>query len=491
MNCATIYSNQKTSLLKAILQGLDRDLGLFVPTTFYKFIEEDYQKMQDMLFAERLAYILQFFFDGELDFATLKADCLQAMQTFAVEDVLPVVKIDKNLFIAELLYGQTHSFYDFANALFPLIYRHAYEKYGENKKSIVFAATDVNSASAIATAMKACQEIQTILLYPAAFCSKLQMREIASKHGENIEILPIEAADLEDVEELLLQFLKENRTKLEEKGYCVTILGEWNILNILVQIAIFVSSYLDILSAKEIGKTQNIDILLPIEHYSNFTAVLYAKQMGISIQNIIVGMNINSTFYQALQKGYFTRQDSNLTIAPAMDSNAPYALFRALALFDTLPLKEQMQAFLQKKSFAISPAQKQGLTKNIFYVSAKEDEQINSIFNFFEEYSYLLDTHTACAENAYQTLLDNRVLANSNRLLFTTVHPFKYPQDTMYAVTGEDINDTFKAMKHLEMATAMQAPKSFKKLRTLQIKLQEVSIQNCKLFLQNLVDIGL
>ena len=61
MNCATIYNNQKTSLLKAILQGLDRDLGLFVPTTFYKFIEEDYQKMQDMLFAERLAYILQFF----------------------------------------------------------------------------------------------------------------------------------------------------------------------------------------------------------------------------------------------------------------------------------------------------------------------------------------------------------------------------------------------------------------------------------------------
>lgn len=491
MDCTTIYNSKTTSILKAILQGIDKDLSLFVPKTFYKFTEEDYQKMQGMVFAERLAYILHLFFDGELDFATLKADCERAMQTFGVEDVLPLVKIDKTLFIAELFYGQTHSFYDFANALFPLIYRHAYKKYGENKKQIAFAATDINSASSIANAMQQYKEVQTTILYPAAFSSKLQKRELASKNGENIQILPLQSADLEDTEELLLQFLKENRAKLEEKGYCITVLGEWNLLNTLVQVAQFVSSYVDILSANEIGKTQNIDIVLPMEHFSNFTAVLYAKQMGVPIQNIIVGMNINSSFYKALQKGSITRQDDALTISPAMDSNTPYTMFRALSLFDATPLQEQMQAYLCKQSFEISHLQKQGLTKNIYYVSAKEDEQINTIFNFFEEYSYLLDTHTACGENAYQTLLENREVANSVRILFTTVNPFKYPQDIMYAVTGEDINDSFKAIKHLEMATAMQAPKSIKKLRTLQVEVEEISIENCKVFLQNLVDRGL
>ena len=486
MNCTTIYNTKSISTLQAILQVIDEELALFIPKNLYTFTEEDYQKMQGMMFAERLAYILHFFFEGELDFATLKTECEKGMQNFGNDDPLPLVKIDDKLFIAELFYGQTHSLYDFANTLFPFIYQHAYQKYGEGKKPLFFSATDINSASSIANAMQTYKEMETKILYPTAFASKLQMIELANKNGNNIEILPIDAADLEDVEEILLQFLKENRKKLEEK-YCITVLGEWNIFNILVQVAIIVSSYVDILAAKEVSKTQKLNVVIPMEHYSNFIALLYAKQMGLPVQNIIVGLNSNAMIYKALQTGNFARQDSTLTISPAMDSNLSYNIFRMLALFDSSAIQEQMHAYMHKNPFQLSGLQKEGLNKNIHFVSAKEDEQIDSIYNFFEEYTYLLDTHTACGEHAYQSLVENRVLTNEMRILFATVNPFKYPQDAMYAVTGEDIKDTFKTIKHLEEATAMQAPKSIKKLRTMQKELEVVSIENCKLYLKNLL----
>ena len=103
----------------------------------------------------------------------------------------------------------------------------------------------------------------------------------------------------------------------------------------------------------------------------------------------------------------------------------------------------------------------------------------------------MLDTHTAAAEYAYQALLENREIECKTRIVFATVNPFKYPQDSMYAVTGEDIVDTFKTIKHLELATAMYAPKSIKALRSKQTEIKAVTLEKCKEYLQKFVQMGL
>ena len=43
--------------------------------------------------------------------------------------------------------------------------------------------------------------------------------------------------------------------------------------------------------------------------------------------------------------------------------------------------------------------------------------------------------------------------------------PYKFPQDVLYAMTGNDVKDSFKGVKRLHDATAMAVPKCIKELR--------------------------
>ena len=50
-------------------------------------------------------------------------------------------------------------------------------------------------------------------------------------------------------------------------------------------------------------------------------------------------------------------------------------------------------------------------------------------------------------------------------VVVSTANPYKFPQDVLYAVTGNDVRDSFKGIKRLHAATAMAIPKSLATLR--------------------------
>ena len=60
-------------------------------------------------------------------------------------------------------------------------------------------------------------------------------------------------------------------------------------------------------------------------------------------------------------------------------------------------------------------------------------------------------------------------------VVVSTASPYKFPQDVMYALTGNDIKDSFKAIKHMNIATAMKVPKSLSKLRDKPVRFTAVA----------------
>lgn len=50
-------------------------------------------------------------------------------------------------------------------------------------------------------------------------------------------------------------------------------------------------------------------------------------------------------------------------------------------------------------------------------------------------------------------------------VVVSTASPYKFPQDVLYCVTGNDVKDSFKGIKRLHAATAMAVPKSLITLR--------------------------
>ena len=53
----------------------------------------------------------------------------------------------------------------------------------------------------------------------------------------------------------------------------------------------------------------------------------------------------------------------------------------------------------------------------------------------------------------------------TNMVIVSTANPYKFPQDVLYAVTGNDVKDSFKGVKRLHAATAMAVPKCLKELK--------------------------
>ena len=50
-------------------------------------------------------------------------------------------------------------------------------------------------------------------------------------------------------------------------------------------------------------------------------------------------------------------------------------------------------------------------------------------------------------------------------VVLSTANPYKFPQDVLYALSGNDVKDSFKGIKRLNLLTAMKPPKCLLDLR--------------------------
>lgn len=125
---------EKCTAKEAIIKGLSKDGGLFVPENFgtekfdiADFINLSYQEM---------AYkIMSLFFDDftkdELETCIKKA----YEKNFSSEDISPVSKIGKD-YMLELYHGPTSAFKDIALTILPYLLKTAYKD--ENKKIYIY-----------------------------------------------------------------------------------------------------------------------------------------------------------------------------------------------------------------------------------------------------------------------------------------------------------------------------------------------------------------
>ena len=87
------------------------------------------------------------------------------------------------------------------------------------------------------------------------------------------------------------------------------------------------------------------------------------------------------------------------------------------------------------------------------------------MYDVFVDTGYTMDTHTGCAMKVVQDWYEKNKKDETKTVIVATANPYKFPQDVLYAVTGNDVKDSFKGIKRLHAATAMAVPKCLKELR--------------------------
>lgn len=470
---------------QAIAQGIAKDGGLFVPETFPAVTQKELEEMLPMSYAERAAAVLHKYLD-EYDYDGLKTACEKAYAQFEGGDAAPLVKIDAGLYMLELFHGPTCAFKDMALTLLPYLLRKGCDLCGIKEQVLILVATSGDTGKAALEGFKNAEGVKIMVFYPSDGVSKMQKLQMATQEGKNVNVVAVRGNF--DVCQSAVKTIftgEEYAEELKKRGYILSSANSINFGRLAPQIAYYFSAYLDLVSSGQTQMGEKVNFAVPTGNFGNILAAYYAKRMGLPVGKLICASNKNNILTDFIRTGtYDKRREFYRTMSPSMDilisSNLERLLFE-LADRDPVRVRLRMDKLAQEGVYDLYDDELEEVQKLLWADFCGEDETVETIYEFFEEYQYPMDTHTACAMYAASNYMAQHEKENAPMVVVSTASPYKFPQDVMYAITGNDIKDSFKAIKHLNIATAMKVPASLSKLRDKPVRFTAVADKD-KLF---------
>jgi len=452
---------------EAILKGISPEGGLFVPERFPEVSLSEIEKMVDMSYAERSAYVMGLYLD-EFTSEELLTIANRAYDRFDDEDACPLTKVDDGLYVLELWHGPTFAFKDFALTVLPQLISACREKRGEKDKTLVLVATSGDTGKAALEGFKDVPGTEIMVFYPDEGVSHMQKMQMITTGGENTYVAGI-CGNFDDAQTAVKKIFTDPdiAEKLKAGGYVMSSANSINWGRLLPQIAYYFSAYADLLGSGEIQPGDKVNFTVPTGNFGDILAGYYALRMGLPVNKLICASNINNVLTDFFLTGeYDATREFHKTISPSMDilisSNLERLLFEMTgrddeelrALMASLKSEGKYTVDLHriKKDFAVFEA---GF--------ADEEETMETIGNAFDEYGYLLDPHTAVALSVY-----NNYYMTTNDLtpsiILSTANPYKFAQDVYEAVGDKYESNPFTALKKLHFLSGMEVPEGIRGL---------------------------
>ncbi|MBQ9713863.1 MAG: threonine synthase [Clostridia bacterium] len=467
---------EKVTGAQAIVQGLAKNGGLFVPETFPKITDEEMSTMAEMSYPERAAFVLGKYLGEELGYDYLKESCEKAYSSFEGNDPVPLVKIDgeTGLYVMELYHGPTCAFKDMALTVLPYLLKKSCEVTGIDDEILILAATSGDTGKAALEGFRDVKGTKVAVFYPDEGVAKMQRLQMTVQDGNNVFVAAVEG-NFDDCQRAVKRLFasEEFNAELAKKKTRLSSANSINFGRLAPQIAYYFSAYLDLLTAGQIEMGDKIDFVVPTGNFGDILAGWYAKQMGLPVRKLVCASNRNKVLADFFKKGvYDVKRDFHRTMSPSMDilvsSNLERLLFE-ISGRDAKCTAQRMQDLAEKKEYSITEKEKAILDEEFFGGFAREDDTVEAMYEIFDEYGYAMDTHTGVALAVYMKWEEARKKIDEKDatpvIVLSTANPYKFPQDVLYALSGNDVKDSFKGIKRLHLLTAMKPPKSLLDLR--------------------------
>lgn len=453
---------------RAIINGIAKDGGLYVPSSFPKITPEDLADMAELSYAERAAYIMSLYLT-EFSYEELLTYTEKAYSRFEDSDPAPVVKIDEGTYMLELWHGPTLAFKDVALTMLPYLLTAAKKKEGESNKTLILVATSGDTGKAALEGFKNVEGTEIAVLYPADGVSDMQRLQMTTTDGQNVHVYGIRG-NFDDAQSAVKRiFASENMKKsLAEKGYDLSSANSINFGRLLPQIVYYVSSYVDLLSNDMIDECEPINYVVPCGNFGNVLAAYYAKKMGLPVKQLIVASNENNVLTEFFSDGiYDSNREFFKTISPSMDILVSSNLERLLyEIGDRNPefVKPLMERLADGGTYSIDEDMLYDKLPEFLAYYSTEAETKEVIDNFFDEYGYVLDPHTAVAVSALFKYMNEVGDNTTSNVIVSTASPFKFPQTVYEAISHNEEDDAFKAAKKLALFSGEPEPEAIKSL---------------------------
>ena len=471
----------RVSSAQAISQGISKEGGLFVPCSFPQFGLETIKNMVSMSYIERAKLILkEYLTDFSEDEINYCVEGAYEASKFSSSKIAPVVNVNKNENILELWHGPTCAFKDMALQLLPYLMTVSAKKAADGKTIVILVATSGDTGKAALEGFKNVENTKILVFYPVDGVSDMQKLQMATQEGENVAVCAING-NFDDAQSAVKAIFTNDdiKDKLAEKNMMFSSANSINWGRLLPQIVYYFSAYCDMAEQGKINVGDEINFVVPTGNFGNILAAYYAIKMGLPVKKLICASNSNNVLTDFLTTGKYNKnRDFYTTTSPSMDilisSNLERLLYHISGDNDGL-INELMDSLNSKGEYCVDEKMIADIKKYFSAGFATEGDVENTIREQFENYSYLLDTHSAVAVKVYLDYV-NKTGDDVPTVIDSTASPYKFSKAVLNAVKSGNIDsaDEFDMVDELNKVSSLEVPEPLKSLKNKTVRFTDV-----------------
>jgi threonine synthase len=399
----------------AVLAGLARDGGLYVPDQWPQFSPADIRAMRGLAYPDLAIRLLTPFLGGEVQPAVFETLVREAYATFRHEAVCPLVQLGPNSFVLELFHGPTLAFKDVAMQLLARLMDHVLAE--QDRRATIVGATSGDTGGAAIEAFAGRERTDVFILFPHGRVSPVQQRQMTTSSAANVHALAIEG-NFDDCQGMLKDMFNDHgfRDRVALSG-----VNSINWARIMAQIVYYFSSAISLGSPD-----RPVSFTVPTGNFGDIFAGYAAKKMGLPIERLVIATNDNDILARTLSTGEYRMKGVVATTSPSMDiqvsSNFERLLFEAGGR-NAGTVRRYMASLKQSGAFTIDGNDMAKIRSEFDAGRATTDEIATTIRATLEGSGYLLDPHTAAGVR----VAGGHPSGETPMIVLGTAHPAKFP----------------------------------------------------------------
>jgi len=403
----------------AVLTGLARDGGLYVPKSWPQIDAEQIRSMAGMPYNEIAQIILAPFIEDEIDSQDLAQMIDDAYATFHHQATVPLVQLGPNHFIAELFHGPTLAFKDVAMQLLARLMDHILSL--RNERATIVAATSGDTGGAAIEAFRGRDNVDIFVLFPHGKVSPVQQKQMTTIDAANVHAIAIDG-NFDDCQSLVKAVFNHHSFRDELK---IAGVNSINWARILAQIVYYFST------ASSLGSPdRNVSFTVPTANFGDIFAGFSAMKMGLPINQLIIATNQNDILARTLETRRYEVLEVHPSTSPSMDiqvsSNFERLLFEAEDR-NSEAVCRMMSGLSQSGSFGLSERAARFIGNSFDAGRSGEKRTAQTIQDTLAASNYLLDPHTACGVSVANDKIELSDMRDSVMITLSTAHPAKFP----------------------------------------------------------------
>ena len=399
---------------EAMLTGLARDGGLYLPETVPTMTHDEIAALAGVSYEEAVFRVIWPFLGGALgDEAETREIIAKAYADFGHVARAPLKQLADNHFLLELFHGPTLAFKDFAMQLIGQMFQAVLKKTGQ--RVTIVGATSGDTGSAAIEAFAGLDNVDVFILFPHGRVSEVQRRQMTTPDAANVHALALDG-DFDDCQAKLKDMFNDF-TFRDEVG--LAGVNSINFARVLAQIVYYFTS------AVALGAPhRKVSFCVPTGNFGDIFAGFLAKQMGLPIEQLIIATNQNDILHRCMESGAYAKQGVTPSISPSMDIEVSSNFERALwwAYGKDGEAVAALMDELQQGGFNVSANAMGALTQTYTSGRASEAETRAEIARVLAESNELICPHTACG-----THVARQHLGAIPVITLATAHPAKFP----------------------------------------------------------------